>query len=447
MTAAAPATVALEARGVSVRYGTRPALTDVDVSFRLGELVSLVGPNGSGKTTLIRAALGLVAPSTGTVLLLGEPVERLSIPERARRVAWVPQEERPYDNVRVMEYVLFGRNPHVPAFGSEDAADREMVRDALEAVGMWDRRSDGIHEVSGGERQRVLLARALAQDTPVILLDEPTAHLDVGHQLDLLDRVRALCRSNGKCAIAAIHDLNLAARYSDRMVALSRGRVVAQGPPESVLSEELLGAVWGVAADVRRDPRSGRPYLLPRLPVGLWPGHRDAPGVGLGPVHVVGGGGSAAPALRALVSEGFRVTAGALHMLDTDTEAAEELGVPFAAEAPFAPLSSEVRERNGRLLEAARAVVVAPFWVGPSNLANLEDLLPQAARIPVYLLRGEPMDKRDFTGGRASEVLRELRSRGAVDVEGLPALLDALRVQLRAAAAPPGPRASTGKPL
>ena len=255
----------LEARAVSVQYGARAALTDVSLSVRAGEFVALVGPNGSGKTTLIRAALGLLPISSGTITLLGDPVERLSIPERARRVAWVPQDERPYDNVRVGEYVLYGRHPHVPALGSENEADRTIVRSALETVGMWDRRLDGIHEVSGGERQRVLLARALAQETPVILLDEPTAHLDVGHQLDLLDRVRSLCRSSGKCAVAAIHDLNLAARYAERMVVLSRGRVVADGTPDEVLSEELLGAVWGVEADVRRDPRTGLPYLLPRL--------------------------------------------------------------------------------------------------------------------------------------------------------------------------------------
>jgi iron complex transport system ATP-binding protein len=434
-----PSPPLLEARAVSVRYGNRAALSDVSLSVGAGEFVALVGPNGSGKTTLIRAALGLVAPSSGSVSLLGVSVDRLSIPERARRVAWVPQEERPYDNVRVGEYVLFGRNPHVGPFGSESETDRAIVRSSLEAVGMWDRRNDGIHEVSGGERQRVLLARALAQDAPVVLLDEPTAHLDVGHQLDLLDRVRTLCRSTGKCALAAIHDLNLAARYAERMVVLSRGRVVADGAPEEVLSEGLLGEVWGVEADVRRDPRTGLPYLLPRLARAIELSRRAPPAAGLGPVHVVGGGGSAAPVLRALVSEGFRVTAGALHMLDTDTETAEELGVPIAAEAPFAPLSPEVRERNGRLLDAARAIVVAPFWVGPSNLSNLQDLLPRLPGTPVYLLKGTPMAERDFTGGRGTALLEELRTGGALEVADLPSLIAELRRRLRTTSTSSGP--------
>ena len=139
--------------------------------------------------------------------------------------------------------------------------------------------------------------------------------------------------------------------------------------------------------------------------------------------------------LRALVAGGFRVTAGALHLLDTDTETAEELGIPVAAEAPFAPLSVEVRERNARLLDAARAIVVAPFWVGPSNLANLEDLLSRVSTTPVYLLRGISMEERDFTGGRGTQVVAVLRSQGASDVPDLSSLLAELRQKLGA----PGP--------
>ena len=417
---------ALETRGLSVRYGERAALTEVTLRVRPGEFVALVGPNGSGKTTLIRAALGLVAPASGSIDILGRPAPELSILERARRIAWVPQEESPYDNVPIVEYVLYGRHPHLPPFGGESASDRAAVRTALESVRLWDLRDHGIHEVSGGERQRVLLARALAQETPIILLDEPTSHLDVGHQLDLLERVRALCRDEGKAIIAAIHDLNLAARYSGRLVVLSRGRVVADGPPREVLSESLLHEVWGILAEVRDDPRTGLPYLVPRLPA---PARvRPSGGIrGFGPVHVVGGGGSAASVLRDLVSEGFRVTAGVLHMLDTDTEAALELDIPIAAEAPFAPISPEVRARNAALLDAATAIVVAPFAVGPSNLANLEDVRVRAGRLPIFRMRGEPGVERDFTGGAASRLLAELAEAGSPEIADRPGLVAALR--------------------
>ncbi|MCI4349374.1 MAG: ABC transporter ATP-binding protein [Thermoplasmata archaeon] len=425
----APSTsvVALEARNVSVRYGPRPALVDVSTRVRAGELVALVGPNGSGKTTLIRSALGLVRPSSGEVEVFGSPVGTLSISERAKRTAWVPQDESPYENVPVLDYVLYGRNPHIGPLAREGDLDLSQARVALEAVGLWDRRADGILELSGGERQRILLARALAQATPLLLLDEPMAHLDVSHQLELLERVRALCRTEGKAALAAVHDLNLAARYADRIVVLSRGRVVADGPPRAVLSEALLFEVWGILAEIRDDRRTGLPYLVPRLPSPSTGPRQARPGGGFGPVHVVAGGGSGSGILRALVAEGYRVTAGALPMLDSDADTAAELDVPIAAEAPFAPLSEEVRARNRALLDASVAIVVAPFAVGPSNLANLEDLLGYAGRVPMFAVQGGRVAERDFSEGRATSMLQELLRNGAVETPSVGGLLEELR--------------------
>ncbi|HZY91654.1 MAG TPA: ABC transporter ATP-binding protein, partial [Thermoplasmata archaeon] len=247
----------LEVEGVTVAFGPRTALVDATVSVEAGEVVGLAGPNGSGKTTLLRAALGLVPLERGIVRLSGEDVGRLDIRERARRVAWVPQTEAPQDNVPAFDYVLFGRYAHLAPFEGERAEDRHHAEAALRAVDLWERRGSGILELSGGERQRVLLARALAQEAPLLLLDEPTAHLDVGHQLDLLDRVRSLAHRHGTAVVVALHDLNLAARYVERVLVLDHGRIVNDGSPSEILSPELLREVWGVDAELRVDPRSG----------------------------------------------------------------------------------------------------------------------------------------------------------------------------------------------
>ncbi len=416
-------TPAFASERLTVRLGGRTVLHELDLTARRGELLALTGPNGSGKTTLLRSALGLVTPTRGEVRLLGEATRSLAIRERARRVAWMPQEEAAFENVPLFDYVLFGRYAHLPPFSGEGPADRAAAEAALREVGLWEQRDRGILEVSGGERQRVLLARAVAQDTPILLLDEPTAHLDIGHQLDLLERVRRFCRERDRCAIAALHDLNLAARYADRVAVLSRGRLVADGPPGEVLSEALLREVWGVVAELRRDPVSGLPYLLPRLPdrsAGA-PAPRRTP-----PIHVVGGGGAAAPVLRAHVEDGQRVTTGALPLFDTDLEVAEELGLPSASEVPFAPLGPQARQEHRALLDEAGTIVVAPFAVGPSNLANLEDLLGRAATIPVYLIETTPIATRDFTGGRATALRDRLVAEGARSVPDLPALRAAL---------------------
>ncbi len=416
---------ALRLRGVTVRYGSRTALREVDLSVERGEVVALAGPNGSGKTTLIRAVLGLLPLDEGTIEILGDPLSALSIRERARRVAWVPQGEGARDDVRLEDYIQYGRYAHREAWAGPLESDRAVVARALETAGLADRARDGILSLSGGERQRATLARALAQDAPVLLLDEPTSHLDIGHQLDFLGRVRQLARERGVTVVAALHDLNLAARFTDRVVVLSRGRQVADGPAFEVLSEDLLRRVWGVVAERRVEPQTGVPYLIPRRMVE--PGQGESPRIGRGPVHVVGGGGSAAPLLRALVDGGFRVTAGVLALLDSDQETAESLGVVAAVEAPFAPVSDPARERMRSLLEAASAVVVAPFPVGPSNLPNLEEVRRVLGRVPVYLLRRPPALPWDFTGGIAASIEETLRRGGAHEVGGVEELLHELR--------------------
>jgi iron complex transport system ATP-binding protein len=424
VSAALPPGLPLVCRGLTVRFGDRAALTDVSLSIPAGQFLALAGPNGSGKTTLLRSALGFLHPSEGSLEVFGRPSEDLEVLERARWVSWVPQMESPRDDVRLYDYVLYGRFPYHGPLDAETAQDHAIAQQALREVGLWDRAQDGILSLSGGERQRAILARALAQTTPLLLLDEPTSHLDIAHQLDLFTRVRSLSRERGVTVVAAIHDLNLATRFADRIVVLSRGRVVADGRPQEVLSADLLARVWGILADLRPDPRTGLPYLIPQQLVSARPSGADL--ATKGPIHVVGGGGAASPYLRALVDGGYRVSAGVLPLLDSDTETAEALGIERAIEVPFAPIGPEARARNRELLDAARAIVVAPIAVGPSNLTNLEDLRGWVAKIPIYLVRDPPIQTRDFCGGAAVRAYADLVAAGAREVAGLDPLQEAL---------------------
>jgi iron complex transport system ATP-binding protein len=253
--------------GVTVAYksGGRElvALRDVSLALQAGEVVGLVGPNGSGKTTLIRAVTGVVRPGAGRVLVEGADITRLRQRELARLVAVVPQDPVLPPAFNSLSCVLMGRTPHLRLLQNEGASDLNAARRAMLATDTWRLAHRLLGELSGGERQRVVVARALAQETAVLLLDEPTAHLDLGHQAGVLGLMRQCARDDGKAVLAVVHDLTLAARYCDLLVMLQGGTVVASGAPADVLTTELLHEVYGVSVDVFPHPVTGRPVVAP----------------------------------------------------------------------------------------------------------------------------------------------------------------------------------------
>jgi iron complex transport system ATP-binding protein len=245
---------------LSVDLGDSEILDGVSLTADTGELVGLVGPNGAGKTTLLRAIQGTIQPTEGTVTVDGHTITSLSARETGRLVATVPQETRLSFSFSVEDAVAMGRNPHIGRFGTAGAADRRAVREALADTDLTDLAERPVTELSGGERQRVLLARAFAQETPLLLLDEPTSNLDINHAVNTLDLVRSVV-DEGTTAVAAIHDLNLAARYCDRLVLLAEGSVLEAGTPDTVLTSETLEAAFDARTVVAHDPTTDAPRV------------------------------------------------------------------------------------------------------------------------------------------------------------------------------------------
>lgn len=239
--------------GVSVDIAGRRIVTDGVLRAEPGTVVGLIGPNGSGKSTLLRTVYRALRPAAGRVLLDGEDVWRLTARAAAQRTAVVLQDDASEFEFTVREVVELGRVPHKRLLDRDTAADAAIVTDALARAGAAALADRVVSTLSGGERQRVFLARALAQQTPVLVLDEPTNHLDVSAQLQLLDLLSRLPAT----VVAALHDLNLAAAYCDRLHLLQRGRVVASGPPEQVLTVELIDQVFGVTAAITTNPLTG----------------------------------------------------------------------------------------------------------------------------------------------------------------------------------------------
>jgi iron complex transport system ATP-binding protein len=265
MTAAAPAPAALallEARGVRVVLGGRPVLLGVDVEVHAGEVVGLVGPNGAGKSTLLRAVTRAVAREAGEVRVAGRSVEAIARGDLAREVAVVQQLPEAPPTMLVRQLALLGRHPHLRLLARESARDFAIAEEAMRRAGCLDLAGRELGTLSGGERRRAFIARALAQQPRLLLLDEPTANLDAQAQAEILEVVRALA-ADGVGVLVVVHDLTLAAAYCDRVVMLDGGRVVASGPPAEVITSEIVRRVYGDRVAVVAHPATGAPLVVP----------------------------------------------------------------------------------------------------------------------------------------------------------------------------------------
>ena len=256
--AAAP----LSAAALTVGYGEREVLHGVDVPLPAGQITAIVGANASGKSTLLRAFARLLKPTAGAVLLDGAEISSLPTREVARRLGFLPQSPVPPEGLTVADLVARGRFPHQRLGRRASPEDRERVEWALEATAIADLRDRPLDRLSGGQRQRAWIAMALAQDTAILLLDEPTTYLDLAHQLEVLDLLADL-NEQGRTIGLVLHDINHACRYAHHLVALREGVVHAAGPPEAIVDEELVHAVFGLRSRVLPDPVTGTPMCVP----------------------------------------------------------------------------------------------------------------------------------------------------------------------------------------
>lgn len=425
--------------GVTLSYGREPVVEGVSLEVRPGSFAGLIGPNSSGKSTLIKAASRFLRPLSGRILLDGQDIWRdLGQIDVARRVAVVPQDFPAGFPFTVRETVTLGRIPYVSRLGGEKPSDLARVREALRATGTAHLADSLIAELAGGDRQRVVVAKALAQDPRLLLLDEPTSHLDVSHQVEILDLLLRLNRSTGLTVVIVLHDLNQAAIYCDHLYLLTAGRVAAEGTPDEVLTAGVLREVYGGRVLVGQHPLYGCPQVTlvsglkvaEKVPAVSSPA--SAPGPAADPeaaaspeaarcasftVHVVAGGGSSSDLLDGLAAAGFTVTAGPLNAGDSDWEMGRSLGLEMVSLPPFSPIDEPAARTAEAMMGLADAILVGPVPFGAGNVGIL-DKVGEALRkgIPVGVVGGGLSDiaSRDFTGGRASRLENGLAEAGAV---------------------------------
>lgn len=256
----------LETRSLNLAYDRRTVVEDLSLSIEAGTVTTFIGPNGCGKSTILKALGRILRPAAGEVRLEGTPLQEMSTRDVARRLAILPQTPVAPSGTSVVDLVMRGRNPHQSWARPWSRQDAEAAQEALALTGLTDLAARDIATLSGGQRQRAWIALVVAQAAPTLLLDEPTTYLDLGHQLDVLRLVRRLNREQGTTAVMVLHDISLAARYSDRLVAVRDGRVVADGTPAEVLTPEVVAAAFDVEVRVVADPVTGTPLVVPEEP-------------------------------------------------------------------------------------------------------------------------------------------------------------------------------------
>ncbi len=255
--------MSIRAEGLSLGYDQRLIVDDLSVTIPQGRVTVIVGANACGKSTLLRGLARLLKPRAGAVFLDGDLISRLSTREVATRLGILPQSPVAPEGLTVGDLVGRGRYPHQRWFQQWSAEDEEAVADALRATRITDLAERPVDELSGGQRQRAWIAMALAQGTPLLLLDEPTTFLDIAHQVEVLDLLLDLNRAEGRTIVMVLHDLNQASRYADHIIAMAGGRILAEGPPADVVTEELVAAVFDLPCRVIPDPVSGTPLVIP----------------------------------------------------------------------------------------------------------------------------------------------------------------------------------------
>jgi iron complex transport system ATP-binding protein len=402
----------MEAQALHAGYGAREVLTDVSVNLDAGEFVGLIGPNGCGKSTLLRVLTMALPARKGRISLDGQSITGMSRLEVARRIAFVPQQEPAAFDFTVREVVLMGRYPHRRRGLGDTEADFALVRQTLSETDLIALADRPITRLSGGEHRRVLMARALVQQTPLMLLDEPTAHLDPTHQVELMQRVQDLTRQRNIGALAALHDLNQAAEYCDRLVLMAAGSILAVGTPKEVLTSENLRIAYAAETQIGNNPVTGRLSVFALRPLRAHP-----PSAALPRVHVVCGGGSGVALLGVLVQHGFAVTVGVLNRLDSDQIAADTLNLQAVVDDPFTAVSPVAKTRCAQLMKQADVLLVTDVPFGRGNIVNLE--LVEAAQQTgkqVILLGESDFSQRDFCEGVALRIFDRLIANGAVSL-------------------------------
>ena len=391
----------LKIEKLSISYGNKEILKDINITINEGEFVGIIGPNGTGKSTLIKAITDIIDISKGKITINGMDNRKISRRDRAKIIAVVPQEYSIDFKFNAFDIVMMGRNPHMYNKKGMENNNFEIVQEAMLMTNTWKLKDSIYNELSGGEKQRVIIARAIAQQTKVILLDEPTSHLDIHHQLEIMELIRMLNVKKNITIIAVLHDLNLAARFSHRLILLNDSKVMVDGTPEEVIDKKYLSKVYKMEMIIRENKVISAMEIVPLRVI------KENLNVKSTKIHVICGGGSGEQIIERINSLGFEVTCGVLNQGDSDWDICRLIGIKCVEALPFSDINERETLENKKLMESSDMVLVTDVPFGKGNLKNLEILMATDKKIFMKTRSSQF----DFAGGLALNILKELEKK------------------------------------
>lgn len=408
---------AIDVKNLEFGYKENPVIKNISFNIKSGSFVSIIGPNGSGKSTLLKTINSIYKANRGTISLYGKDISSYKKRELAKTIALVPQDTNIEYDFTVEDIVMMGRHPYKKRFETELETDHKIVNEALELTNTLVLKDRAINQISGGERQRAIIARALAQKPAVILLDEPTSNLDINHQMDILNLLKKLNKESGLTVVLVIHDINLACRYSDEIILLHKGEILGIGTPEEVITVENVEDAYNMNAAIEKNKYTDTIHLTPieikEKNANLY--HNR--------VHIICGGGSGQEIINKLYTEGFELSLGVLNVGDADWEHGKNLNIPMVEEIPFSGISDQSHYENIKVMEKSDIIVISNVPIGSGNLKNLlaaKDALEKGKK--VYYL-SENSQEYDYTKGEAKKIMDQMINQGMQTIESIEELL------------------------
>ncbi len=401
-------------KNIDFSYDGLSVIQDVSFMVRPGEILGIIGPNGSGKTTLLNIICGVLKPNSGDIFIQDKNVKEIPRKELYQILAIVPQDSITSFNYTVLDIVLMGRTPYLKGSFWEREIDYEVAINSIKDIGIYNLKDKYVSQLSGGERQKVTIAQALSQQPRILLLDEPTTHLDINSKLEIMNLITRLNKEQKITVITIFHDINLAASFCPRILILSKGRISAMGNAEDVLTSQNLEGAYNIPVVVKKNPITNRIYTTPI--------NRGFLKTKLAKrrLHLICGGGSGSLIMSNLKVDGFLVSCGVLNVMDTDYETAEALEIPVVSEAPFSQISDNTYKENIEMIKSSEIVVLANVEFGYGNLSNLK-AIEQALDIgkKVMILQETSITERDYTKGEATEIYKRIIEKGAILVHNV----------------------------